>query len=83
MQVKYFNMLASRESLVMIAIVASAITMHVRLQATPAQSAEHLQYGRMCEPTVSADTEGKARVQPADCELRQNLHTGIAMRPWV
>jgi hypothetical protein len=84
---KHFNWLASREFLVLVAIVASAITMHVRMQADAAssQAAQQVQYGRMCEPTSSSKDEddSKARAVPADCELRTNVRTSLAARPWV
>jgi hypothetical protein len=83
---KHFNWLASREFLVLVAIVASAITMHVRMQAdASSQQSQQAQYGRMCEPTASSKDEddSKARVVPADCELRTNVRTSLAARPWV
>ncbi|WP_277185598.1 hypothetical protein [Caballeronia sp. BR00000012568055] len=82
---KHFNWLASREFLVLVAIVASAITMHVRLhEDTSTQPSQQVQYGRMCEPTASNDQDdSKARAVPADCELRTNMRITLAARPWV
>jgi hypothetical protein len=86
MQVKQFNALANREFLLFVAIVASAITLHVREQMidarpAPASPDAQSQVSRLCEPAqASAD---KARVLPADCDMRTNVRTAHSARPWV
>ncbi|SAK59764.1 hypothetical protein [Caballeronia ptereochthonis] len=83
---KYFNRLAHREFLVLVAIVASALTMHVRQHvagndAQPAQSARASD-GRLCEPPTS--DARKMRVLPADCGIRAtNVQSAGAHALWV
>lgn len=81
---KHFNALANREFLVFVAIVASAITLHVRHIDSGAPSApSHIQYGRMCEPSESSSGDDSARVRPADCDMRTNVRTHRILQPWV
>jgi hypothetical protein len=83
---RQLNALANREFLVFVAIVASALTWHVRqhmsdenVQAAPSR----VEYGRMCEPSDSAIDNGKARVRPADCDMHTNVRTHRIVRNWV
>jgi hypothetical protein len=78
--VKIFNRLANRESLILVAIAASAITMHVR-QHTIHAPAARAEYERVCEPHAAQD--GRARVLPADCGIRANLPRHHARSTWV
>jgi hypothetical protein len=87
MHVKHFNTLANRELLVFVAIVASAITLYVRqhvvdatAQALPQST---VQFGRMCEPSDSSSRDEKARVRPADCDMRTDGQLHRDVRPWV
>ncbi|KND55181.1 hypothetical protein BPUN_3138 [Candidatus Paraburkholderia kirkii] len=80
--VKYFNRLANREFLVLVAIVASALTVQVRQHvvgndARPAQSSRASD-GRLCEPP--APGAKKMRVLPADCGIRANCVLLALMR---
>ena len=81
-----FNRLANREFLVMVAIVASAITLHVRqhvagnpVQSTPASGAAS--YGRICEPPAGDAKD--ARMLPADCGIRAKARTAHDHALWV
>jgi hypothetical protein len=83
---KHFNALANRELLVFVAIVASALTLHVRQHlsdSSPQAAPSLVQYGRMCEPSDSAIDNGKARVHPADCDMRTNVRTHRMVPNWV
>ncbi len=54
---KYFNALANRKFLVLVAIVASAVTLQVRQHMTDTTvqtMPSHTQEGRMCAPSSSA-----------------------------
>jgi hypothetical protein len=69
---------ANREFLVLVAIVASAVTLHVRQQVVPVAAPEavpsHAQFGRMCAPSSSRAVAGDgARPLPADCELHRSV----------
>jgi hypothetical protein len=83
---KHFSAIANRELLVLVAIVASAVTLHIRQQMTPATTADtqapvHAQFGRMCSP--SAKDVDKPRALPADCEMRANLPKAKPLQTWV
>ncbi len=82
---KYFNALANREFLVLVAIVASAITMHVRQHvAAHAPLSSHIEQGRMCTPsTMKEGDEAKTRALPADCDMRTNVRTPRFTRTWI
>ena len=71
---KHFNALAHRGFLLLVAIVASAVTLHVRQYMTEqrpiADALSHAQYGRMCAP--SSASGDRARALPADCDMRGN-----------
>ena len=76
----FINRLANREFLILVAIIASAITLHVRQQVTdaqarPAQAAQGT-YGRICEPPAAKTAE--ARIMPADCGIRANVRRARA-----
>jgi hypothetical protein len=81
--VKYFNRLAHREFLILVAIAASAISLHVREHVVDshAQQASHSTYGRVCEQP--APDAGEARMLPADCAIRSNVRTVHAQPTWV
>ncbi|KXV10130.1 hypothetical protein CR51_09520 [Caballeronia megalochromosomata] len=81
---KSLNRLAHREFLILVAIAASALTLHVRQQlleshAQPAQA--RADYGRICEPPAAS--AGKARVLPAECGVRANMPSNATHAPWV
>jgi hypothetical protein len=84
---KGLNALANREFLVLVAIVASAVTLHVRQHVTPVSVPEavpsHAQFGRMCAPSSSSRSGSGdgARALPADCELDRNVSE--AGKGWV
>jgi hypothetical protein len=88
-QVNFFNRLANREFLVLVAIVASAVTLHVRQQVdgNQAQQAQTSgatgapNYGRMCEPPAADAKE--ARMLPAECDIRANTRRAHAHSLWV
>jgi hypothetical protein len=79
--------LAMREILVFVAIVASAVTWHVRQQAIAPSAANAVpsdaQYGRMCEPSTSNQKDEEARTLPADCKTRAGAHPVHATALWV
>lgn len=79
----FLNRLAHREFLILVAMAASALTLHVRqhvIEEQPVQ-ASHADYGRICEaPAVS---ESKVRLLPAECRMRANLPSNRTHTPWV
>ncbi|WP_250512540.1 hypothetical protein [Caballeronia sp. INDeC2] len=78
---KFFNRLAHREFLIIVAVAASALTLHVRQHVADTHTQTPADYGRMCEgPSVSP---GKARVLPADCAVRANMRPERTHAPWV
>jgi hypothetical protein len=83
--VKFLNRLAHREFLTLVAVAASALTLHIRervidMHAQPAQ-ASHLEYGPLCE--APAARTGKARVLPAACGVRANRRPDRTHASWV
>jgi hypothetical protein len=81
--VKFLNRLAHREFLILVAMAASALTLHVRqhvIEEHPVQ-ASHADYGRICE--APAASESKARVLPAECRLRASLPANRTHTPGV
>ena len=82
---KYSSGLANRESLVLVAIVASALTMYVRQHVTGPQvqtvHTSRANDGRICEPPA-ADAK-QARMLPADCGIRTKVPGARAHTPWV
>lgn len=82
---KYFNRLAHREFLVLVAIVASALTMHVRQHVDgPREQAGQtvrVNDGRICEPPA-ADAK-QPRMLPADCGIRAKMPAARARTLWV
>jgi hypothetical protein len=81
--VKHFNALANREFLLLVAIAASAITMHVRQHVVTQAPPSHIENGRMCAPSGLQDSDKKARALPADCDMRTNVQTPHMARTWV
>jgi hypothetical protein len=83
MSMKLFNTLANRESLLLIAIAASAITVSVRehTDSSPMQAPSHAQTGRMCAPSAAAGND--ARPLPADCGVQMKAPAPRAMQTWV
>ncbi|SAK96735.1 hypothetical protein AWB80_07255 [Caballeronia pedi] len=77
---KIFNRLANRETLILVAIAASAITLQVR-QHTIDPPAARAEDGRVCEPPAAQ--AAKARVLPADCNIRANLPLHRSRATWV
>ncbi|MDR5742343.1 hypothetical protein QCE73_04140 [Caballeronia sp. LZ029] len=80
---KFLNRLAHREFLILVAVAASALSLHVRQHVIDTQTAQasHADYGRICEaPAVS---EGQARVLPAECRLRATMPANRTHTPWV
>lgn len=82
----FFNRLANREFLVLVAIVASALTLHVRQhvdghQAQAAQTSGATNAGRICEPAASGAKQ--ARMLPADCGVRANTRGAHGHTLWV
>ena len=78
---KYFNRLAHREFLILVAIAASALTLQVRehVSATPVAPASN---ERLCAPSTFDD--GKApRMLPADCGIRADMRAHRARATWV
>ncbi|WP_321792068.1 hypothetical protein [Caballeronia sp. J97] len=82
---KFFNRLAHREYLVLVALAASALTLHVRQQVIDAQAqsaqAPRADDGRICEPPAARP--GKARVLPADCGVRSDARPNRTHAFWV
>ena len=85
---KVFNRLAHREFLILVAIAASAITLHVRQHVNdPAAQASQANSARMCEPrtanpNANADAN-EARAMPADCSIRANMGRTRSRAVWV
>ncbi|SAL18162.1 hypothetical protein AWB71_00795 [Caballeronia peredens] len=81
---KFFNRLANRESLMLVAIVASAITMHVRQHVTEAQGGAAQSSQQVCEPAAAnPDTSRAARAMPADCSIRAKARSTHPLATWV
>ncbi|WP_250450819.1 hypothetical protein [Caballeronia sp. ATUFL_M2_KS44] len=78
---KRFNALANREFLLLVAIVASAVTLHVRERAIETPVASQASYPHMCEPTGAAGN--KAKILPAGCDVRTDTKKDRNARPWV
>ncbi|MDR5738879.1 hypothetical protein [Caballeronia sp. LZ016] len=78
---KVLNALANREFLVLVAIVVSALTLHVREQVVDRPAVAHANYTLMCEP--SAPPTKKAKLQSAECDVPAGAHPPGAERPWV
>ncbi|MDR5833307.1 hypothetical protein [Caballeronia sp. LZ034LL] len=83
----FLHRLAKRESLVLVAIVASAVTVQVRQHVNAAQeTAAHVQPSQaapICEPS-SAQTETDApRMQAADCSIRAHVRPTHPVGLWV
>jgi len=78
---KRSSALANRELLVFVAIVASAITLHVREHGIDRSATVHAAYTPLCEP--SAHRAPKAGLRSADCDVRANAPAGRIARPWV
>lgn len=82
---KSFNRLAKREFLIVVAIAASALSLHVRQQTfdTHAQTAHapREDYGRICEPPAAK--VGEARMMPAHCGIRADARRDRPHAPWV
>lgn len=81
----YLHRLAKRESLVLVAIVASGVTLQVRQQVTVTQeTAAHVQPSQaapICEPSsTQTDTP---RLQPADCSIRAHVRPTHPVGLWV
>ncbi|SAK49940.1 hypothetical protein AWB79_01501 [Caballeronia hypogeia] len=72
---KFFNQLANREFLIFVAIVASAVTLHVRQRVSTDQPAASsgANNGRICESPVASATKAELlpaslpAALPADC----------------
>jgi hypothetical protein len=83
--VKFFNRLAHREFLVLAAVAASALTLHIRQESIDAHArsthVSRAEYGRICEPPVAHAQKG--RVLPADCAIRANVQPNRPNAPWV
>jgi hypothetical protein len=77
--------LAKREFLVLVAIVASAVTLQVRQHVGAAQDASaHVQTlhdGPVCEPSTAQTDE--PRMQPADCNIRAQVRPTHPTALWV
>ncbi|QSN62031.1 hypothetical protein [Caballeronia sp. M1242] len=84
---KWSRALANRELLVFIAIVASAITLHVRAEAidrsaaSAAAAAMRAAYSQLCEPSPHGST--RARPRPADCRPRAHIEPTQTERLWL
>ncbi|WP_044041233.1 hypothetical protein [Caballeronia insecticola] len=78
---KYFNRLANREFLILVALVASAMTMHVKQHITEKQAQPVQSSQRMCEPSVAS--LNKARAMPADCGMRAKVRSVRSTVSWV
>ncbi|WP_157056264.1 hypothetical protein [Candidatus Burkholderia verschuerenii] len=83
---------ANREFLVLVAVVASAVSLYVRQEVVPLPAASavvpsHAQFGRMCAPSSSSSSSSvssdSARPLPADCELHRSVPEGLAIKSWV
>ncbi|BAO85807.1 MULTISPECIES: hypothetical protein [Caballeronia] len=81
---KYFNRLANREFLILVAVAASALTLQVREHVADAQPtyAPHAIDERLCEPSASNEDEAP-RMLPADCGIRADMRTHRARARWV
>jgi len=75
------NALMNRELLLFVAIVASAITLHVREHATDRYVPANASYARLCEP--SAHGSDKTPLRAADCNVRAKPGAMRIARPWV
>lgn len=83
---KVFNRLAHREFLILVAIAASAITLHVRQHVNdPSAEASQAIPARMCEPRAANPNanESEARAMPADCAIRANAGQAHSRAVWV
>ncbi|MDR5756453.1 hypothetical protein [Caballeronia sp. LZ035] len=81
----FLHRLAKRESLVLVAIVASALTLQVRQHVSAAQEtatqAQPAPAAPICEPS-SAQTD-TPRMQPADCSIRAHARPTHPVGLWV
>ncbi|MDR5854012.1 hypothetical protein P9239_13995 [Caballeronia sp. LZ062] len=73
--------LAYRELLVFVAIVASAITLHVRERSVVRSATVLAPVTALCEPCAHGSP--RARLRPADCDVRAHAPAVRIARPWV
>ncbi|VXB72281.1 conserved hypothetical protein [Burkholderia sp. 8Y] len=73
--------LANRELFIFVAIVASAITLHVREHGIDRSARVRAAYTPLCEP--SAHGASKARLRPADCSVSANAPAVRIAGRWV
>ncbi|WP_250471879.1 hypothetical protein [Caballeronia sp. GAFFF1] len=84
---KWSRALANRELFVFVAIVASAIALHIRAEAidrsaaSAASAAMRAAYSQLCEP--SPHGSARARPRPADCRARAHVEPTPTERLWV
>ncbi|MDR5819645.1 hypothetical protein [Caballeronia sp. LZ043] len=81
----FLHRLAKRESLVLVAIVASAVTIQVRQHVNAIQEAaaqvQPSQAAPVCEPS-SMQTDAP-RMQPAECSIRGHVRPTHPTGLWV
>jgi hypothetical protein len=84
---KWSRALANRELFVFVAILASAITLHVRAEAidrsaaSAAAAAMRAAYSQLCEPSPHGST--RAHPRPADCRPRARVEPTQGERLWL